>query len=441
MERPRARWLALLAATVIAIYLCWLMLRPFVEVLLWGGVLAVVAQPLYRRLLERSGRPALAAAVTCFAVILTVVVPLSLVSLAIVKQANDALQRIPDSAKTFLQAVTHQPATQPTTQPGDPAAPVPPPPQDPARSLRESKLFRAIDPHFDLDRFLDPAYLSEKIQSVSAIIAGLVAQNLKDIVGGVLGTLVQIFFTLFTLFYLLRDGPTILRAMHDALPLESHQADLIFIRTQEVISASVFGVLVISALQGFLGGIIFMSLGLPSPVLWGFVMFLLSMIPMAGSAIVWLPAALFLFFTGHPVKGTILLAFGAGVIGTVDNVLRPRLVGGKTRLHELVIFFSVLGGLQVFGVLGLFVGPVVVAITLALLDVFRQAEAARTGPQAAPATAAASAPAAQPAAPAGLPLSPEAPMLTEDPRPPAQSRPAPPHPAPATTRKKKWRKR
>jgi predicted PurR-regulated permease PerM len=435
MERPRARWLALLAATIIAIYLCWLMLRPFVEVLLWGGVLAVVAQPLYRRLMERSGRPALAAAVTCFAVILTVVVPLSLVSLAIVKQANDALQRIPDSAKSFLHAVTHQAATQPATQPGDPAATVSPT-EDPATPLRDSRLFRAIDPHFDLDRFLDPAYLSQRIQSVSAIIAGLVAQNLKDIVGGVLGTLVQIFFTLFTLFYLLRDGPVILRAMHDALPLEAHQADLIFVRTQEVISASVFGVLVIAALQGLLGGLIFMMLGLPSPVLWGFVMFLLSMIPMAGSAIVWLPAALFLLFTGHGVKATILIAFGAGVIGTIDNVLRPRLVGGKTRLHELVVFFSVLGGLQVFGVLGLFVGPVVVAITLALLDVFRQAEAARSAPQGAspqPSTSGAS------AAPAGEPLSPAAPMLTEEPSP--ESAPPVPQPAPRPPRRKKWRKR
>jgi predicted PurR-regulated permease PerM len=108
--------------------------------------------------------------------------------------------------------------------------------------------------------------------------------------------------------------------------------------------------------------------------LWGVVMTVLSMIPMAGSFVVWVPAAIFLAITGAYVKAAILTAFGALVIGTVDNFLRPKLVGEKARLHELVIFFSVLGGLQVFGVLGLVLGPVLVAITLALIDVYRQAE-------------------------------------------------------------------
>jgi predicted PurR-regulated permease PerM len=102
------------------------------------------------------------------------------------------------------------------------------------------------------------------------------------------------------------------------------------------------------------------------------VMFITSMIPLGGSALVWAPAALFLLFTGHWVKALLLTLWGAGVIGMLDNVLRPRLVGKRTRLHELLVFFSVIGGLAVFGPLGLVVGPVVVAITLGLLDVFRQ---------------------------------------------------------------------
>jgi len=133
-------------------------------------------------------------------------------------------------------------------------------------------------------------------------------------------------------------------------------------------------VLVISAIQGILGGIAFAFLGLPSPVMWGVVMFLFSMIPMAGAAIVWAPAAIYLFATGNIAKGVILVIWGGGVIGMIDNLLRPRLVGERTRLHELVVFFSVLGGLQVFGVLGLVVGPVVVAIGLSLLEVFKRLE-------------------------------------------------------------------
>jgi predicted PurR-regulated permease PerM len=109
-------------------------------------------------------------------------------------------------------------------------------------------------------------------------------------------------------------------------------------------------------------------------------MLFLSMIPMAGSFIVWVPAAIYLAATGHWVKALILAVWGALVIGTVDNFLRPKLVGEKTKLHELLIFFSVLGGLQLFGVIGLVLGPVVVAITLALLEVFRRAERSADAP-------------------------------------------------------------
>jgi predicted PurR-regulated permease PerM len=141
-------------------------------------------------------------------------------------------------------------------------------------------------------------------------------------------------------------------------------------------------VLVISAIQGTLGTFIFWALGLPSPLLWGVVMFFLSMIPMAGSFLVWVPAAAFLALTGSLGKAAILVVWGILVIGAIDNFLSPRLVGKRARLHELLIFFSVLGGLQVFGVLGLVLGPVMIAITLALLEMVREAhrpDAERSG--------------------------------------------------------------
>jgi predicted PurR-regulated permease PerM len=162
--------------------------------------------------------------------------------------------------------------------------------------------------------------------------------------------------------------------MPEMLPLERSQSEEIFTRTRDVIDASLYGVLVIAMIQGALGGLAFWVLGLPSAIVWAVVMIFLSMIPMAGAFIVWVPAAIYLAATGHWVKALILVAWGVLVIGTIDNFLRPKLVGEKTRLHELFIFFSVLGGLKVFGVLGIVLGPVVLAITLALLDVFRQAD-------------------------------------------------------------------
>ena len=122
-----------------------------------------------------------------------------------------------------------------------------------------------------------------------------------------------------------------------------------------------------------LGTFIFWALGLPSPLLWGVVMFFLSMIPMAGAFLVWVPAAIYLALTGAYVKAGVLVVWGVIVIGSIDNILSPRLVGRRASLHELLIFFAVLGGLQVFGVLGLVLGPVVVAMTLALIEMVRQA--------------------------------------------------------------------
>ncbi len=176
------------------------------------------------------------------------------------------------------------------------------------------------------------------------------------------------------MYYLFRDGERMRTAAYDMVPLSGAQAREIFDRTGEVISASVYGVLVIAVIQGVLGGLAFWVLGIPSPLLWGVVMIFLSMIPMLGSFIVWVPAAIFLAITGHWVSAVILTVWGALVIGSVDNFLRPKLVGERTRLHELLVFFSVLGGLQVFGVLGIVLGPVIVAITIALLDVLRHVD-------------------------------------------------------------------
>jgi predicted PurR-regulated permease PerM len=157
------------------------------------------------------------------------------------------------------------------------------------------------------------------------------------------------------------------------LPLESKQATAIMARTRDVIGASVYGVLAIAIVQGILGGLAFWTLGVPSAIVWGVAMTFLSMIPMLGAFLVWVPAAIYLALTGHAVKAVLLVLWGTLVIGMIDNFLRPKLVGERTKLHELLIFFAVLGGLQVFGVLGIVLGPVVLAITLALMDVFQAA--------------------------------------------------------------------
>jgi predicted PurR-regulated permease PerM len=192
-----------------------------------------------------------------------------------------------------------------------------------------------------------------------------------NLMGNIASGIVQAFFVLFTMYYLFKDGDTIVDKLPAALPLSSEQSDAIIVRTKQVVGASVYGVVTIALIQGILGGIMFWILGVPSPLLWAVLMAFVCMIPVAGSFVVWLPLSIYLIATGHWTKAIILIVWGALIISTVDNVLRPKLVGTQTKLHELFVFFSVLGGISVFGLLGIVLGPVVLAITLGLLSTFQ----------------------------------------------------------------------
>jgi predicted PurR-regulated permease PerM len=341
-QRIQPRWLALLAATAACLYLCWLMLLPFINVLAWATVLVVVFYPVHRRLVERTKRPSLSAMISCLLVIFVILLPLSLITLALVREASGAARGI----QSYLSALL-----------------------DPNSAL-VGRLIGWFGNFIDFEQLRNPQSIQEHLQQV----LGSVAQRTLGLVGGALGIVVQIFFIIFTMYYLFRDGVKIVNALPDVMPLERTQSAEIFARTKDVVSASVNGVLVIAAIQGALGAIAFFALKVPSALVWGVVMTFLSLIPVAGAFVVWIPAAIFLAVTGHWVKAALLVAWGTLVIGTVDNFLRPKLVGEKTKLHELFIFFSVLGGLQVFGVLGLVLGPVVLAVTLALLDVMRHVD-------------------------------------------------------------------
>ncbi|MDQ3803703.1 MAG: AI-2E family transporter [Acidobacteriota bacterium] len=339
------RWLGLLAVTIIALYLCWLMLQPFIEVLLWALVLVIVFYPVHRRIEARLGHPGWSAALSSLLVIITILVPLSLITVAVVREMTGLAQNL----QAYVEALL------------DPNSPVM------GRAL--NWLGRYVDVN-QLRSAESQQFVAERLRNFSGAIAG----RTIGFVGGVVGVVVEVFFVIFTMYYLFRDGKSLRAAARAAMPVEGPKASEIFLRTRDVISASVYGVLVIATIQGVLGGLAFWAVGLPSPLLWGVVMIFLSMIPMAGAFIVWVPAALYLFATGQWGWAVALTAWGVLVIGSVDNFLRPKLVGERTRLHELIIFFSVLGGLQVFGVIGLVLGPVIVAIAIALLDVLRQVD-------------------------------------------------------------------
>jgi predicted PurR-regulated permease PerM len=340
-SRLPLRWLALIAMLACAMYLCWQILQPFMSVLLWAAVLAVVFAPAHARINARIGRPALAAAVSTLLVIVTILAPITFFTVAVVNEARSLAASLATHDGPWL----------------DPQSPL------------VGSVVTWLSRYVDVSQLQSPTFLHDKLQAWS----GTLAVGTLGLVGGVLAAVVQVFLVVFTLYYLFRDGQAITEAATDMVPLDATQMSGVIARTRDVIGASVYGVVMISAIQGALGFFIFWALGLPSALLWGVVMFFLSMIPMAGAFLVWAPATLYLAATGMWTKAFILVVWGLLVVGSIDNVLSPRLIGKRARMRELLIFFAVLGGIQVFGVLGVVLGPVAVALTLALIDIVRAA--------------------------------------------------------------------
>lgn len=335
----QARWIAVMAATAIAVYLCWLMLKPFLGVVAWAVVLVIVFYPVHRRLATRIRRPGLRALVSCLLVVLIIVLPLIVLTTVVAQELVNVIPNLPAQMSQLLNS--------PTSPFG--------------------RLSGWLQTRFGVDTVNSKAFVVDQLRQSSDWLLG----SSLNVMGNIVGGIVRAFFVLFTMYYLFKDGDKIVDRLPAALPLHREQSEAIILRTKEVVSASVYGVVAIAAIQGFLGGIMFWILGIPSPLLWAVLMGFVCMIPLAGSFLVWLPLALYLMVTGHWTKAIILIVWGALVISTVDNLLRPKLVGGQTRLHELLVFFAVLGGISVFGLLGIVLGPVVLAITLGLLQTFQ----------------------------------------------------------------------
>lgn len=335
----QARWFGVLAATAIALYVCWLMIRPFLAVVAWAVVLVIVFYPVHRRLATRIKSPALRALVSCCLVVLIIVLPLIVLTTLVVEELAKVIPNLPSQTSQLLNS---------------PTSPI-------------GRISSWIQGRFGVDTVSSKAFVVDQLKQSSDRLLGTSLNIMRNIATGI----VQAFFVLFTMYYLFKDGDKIVDKLPEALPLSWEQSNAIILRTKEVVSASVYGVVTIAAIQGVLGGTMFWILGVPSPLLWAVLMAFVCMIPVAGSFLVWLPLSIYLMVSGQWPKAIILIVWGALVISTVDNFLRPKLVGTQTKLHELFVFFSVLGGISVFGLLGIVLGPVVLAITLGLLRTFQ----------------------------------------------------------------------
>jgi predicted PurR-regulated permease PerM len=333
--RDRALTAVLVAATAILLFLCWLLVQPFLAPLAWAIALAVVAHPLHGWIERRIHAPNVAAAIAILVIVVGIVGPTIFVGQNILRETTkgvNALQSSLESGKWREQL---------------------------KRSPRIGRALEAIE---------GEAHLGGQLQSAAAELG----KRISSVVVSSAWAIVNLLITLFVLFYLFRDRRQATATIRSLVPLSSRETDEVFARVTNTIYATIYGTLVVSAVQGALGGLMFWWLGLPAPVLWGMVMGLLAIIPVLGAFVIWLPAAIWLAATGDWTKAIILTVWGSIVIGLIDNLLYPILVGKRLRLHTVPVFFSILGGLAVFGVAGLILGPVILALTDAILEIWRR---------------------------------------------------------------------
>ena len=336
----RRAFIALLVIVSVAFF--WI-LRPYAGAVLWGAIIALLSVPVFRRLLARlNHRRSLAALLTLLATLVVVVLPLTFVAGSLVRQSVSVFQSIQsgqlDLGQSFQQVVAALP------------------------DWLVGVLDRA--------GLVDFAALRERVVSSAARISQIAATQALGVGQLTLDFLVDLCIALYLGFFLLRDGPLLASRIRRAIPLnEGHKRDLL-VKFVTVIRATVKGNILVAATQGFLGGVAFWFLGIPGALLWGTLMAFLSLLPAIGAALVWLPVAGYFIATGDLLRGFGLVAYGVLVIGLVDNVLRPILVGKDTKMPDYVVLISTLGGLAVFGLNGFVIGPVIAAMFIAAWDLF-----------------------------------------------------------------------
>lgn len=334
-----------LLTVLVTIALGWILL-PFYGSIMWGAIMALLFAPLYRRILPRLRlRRTLAALVTLLLVLVMVILPLVLIIAALAREA----------AHIYAQL-----------QSGE---------MNPGRYFRG--LFDALPTW--VTAWLDRFGLFD-FDSLQARLSGLLAQGSQFIATQALNIgqntfefVAGIFIALYLAFFLIRDGEAISRSLMRAIPLSlPHKRELLQ-KFATVIRATVKGNLLVALIQGTLGGLAFWFLGIKGALLWAVVMSFLSLVPAVGAGLVWAPVAIYFLMTGAIWQGVALVAYGVLVIGLVDNLLRPILVGKDTRMPDYVVLISTLGGMTVFGINGFVLGPTIAAMFIAVWQIVGKA--------------------------------------------------------------------
>lgn len=335
---------------LLLLYVFLRILKPFVWPLFWAGTLALLLYPVSSRLTRLvGGRAGLSALVMTVLSVMLVIFPLFITTAVLAVEMFDVYRGL--QAKIEVLRVPE-------------LAPI----VEGIKKLLPLSVLEAFEKRFEGAEFKPDQIVIKGAEVVSRFVFGQVQSAAKNFAVFVF----NFFIMSFALFFFFRDGKRIIDSFKSFIPMRAAQKDRIFLKFYEILYAVVIGVMATAAVQGVLAGFFFWALGISFPVLAGTATFVFSLLPVGGAVLVWLPVGVYLILTGSTLKGVALLALGAGVISSIDNFLKPLIIGGRAKLPTLFLLLSILGSIELFGFAGIILGPVILTVLFTFSEIYKE---------------------------------------------------------------------
>jgi len=342
MQTDRLSTIIYLAIVLPLLYLFYKILDPFLITIAWAMVLSITFYPLYNLFLKFIKRPWASSLLTLAVILITMFGPFSYIVSALAGEISWIYGAVEEKGLEAVANIQSHPRLQELLQ-----------------KLSSLKLLEGFD------------FQESAVNTLKAVGEYFLA-HVSDVFTNAFVLVFNFIIMCLTIYYFLKDGETLTEYLKKLLPFPEEQKGKLMERIKDTVVAAVYGSLAVGIIQGSLGGFAFLVLGLPSPVFWGTVMAITSLVPLFGTGLVWGPAVVMLLLMGDYGKGIGLLLFGALIISNLDAVLKPLIIGGKTKMHTLLVFFSVLGGIKFLGFLGFILGPLIAALCLSVFEMYTE---------------------------------------------------------------------
>ncbi len=344
MQRDRYARIVFVLVFLFVAYYVFRIIKPFLVPLLWAAILATVFHPLFETLVRRLRRPELASVLASLLLTVVIVLPVIILLVLLAGESVDAYHYLQDKLKSGnLQSLD---------------------------SLRQTTAYMWLRSRLVALGLPEPDLRSLAVQGVQAVSAFLVHHS-SDVFGGFTRFVFNAIVMIVGVFYMFLSGPQVLAELRRLSPLRREHEDQILNKFKEITLATFEGNLLTALLQGTAGGLVFLFFGLASPLLWGAVMALLSLVPVIGTALVWGPVVIYYLLTGAVLKGLLLLGVCAGAVGSIDNLVKPLLIRRRAEIPTIWVFVGVMGGVGVFGFLGFILGPLMIAVLFTLIEIYK----------------------------------------------------------------------